>query len=173
MSSYELEEEDAKSTQAWAGGLFLLLATALVLWNLYQAMEMSNSESWSKTAGRVIASGTLPGTGPFSSITNYADVTYTYSVSERQFTGHNLRWGSNYRLSLASAREEAGRYPVGAEVTVYYDPDSPKMAVLEPGFNRHFVFDLVGGLLLIGLAFVAMNTAFAYAAKILMRHDSS
>lgn len=173
MSSYEREEEDAQSTQAWAGGFFLIVAGALVLWNLYQAMEMSNSESWSKTTGRIISSGTAPGPGFLANHITYPEVAYTYMARERQFTSSNLHWASNFRLTRAGAVQEAARYPAGAEVTVYYDPDFAGTAVLEPGFNRHFAFDILAGLLLIALAFLAMNAVFAYAAKILMRHTSS
>jgi len=124
-SRYEYEESSAKDTQFNAGCFFLVVAGALVLWNLYQAIEMSS----------------------------------------------NLHWASNFRLTRAGAQEEVARYPAGAEVTVYYDPDFPGTAVLQPGFNRHFVFDIVVGLLIIALAFLAMNAAFAQAAKVLMRYN--
>ncbi len=32
-----------------------------------------------------------------------------------------------------AAQAGADRYPVGAKVTVYYDPEKPQSAVLEPG----------------------------------------
>lgn len=172
MSQYERQEEDAKSTQAGAGGFFLLVAGALVLWNLYSAIEMSNSESWSKTSGRIISSSTAPGPGFLANYVTYPEVAYTYMARERQFTSSNLHWASNFRLTRAGAVQEATRYPARAEVTVYYDPDFPGTAVLEPGFNRHFLFDIVAGLLVIALAFLATNAVFAYAAKILMRHTS-
>ncbi len=167
---YDRDEDQAKSTQAWVGCLFLVLAGALVLWSLYQAMEMSNSEGWSKTSGRIITSGAAPGSGFFTQYTTYPEVAYTYTVREQEFKSHNLHWASNFRLTRAGAEAEVARYPAGAEVTVYYDPDFPGTAVLQPGFNRHFFFDIVAGLLIIALAFWAMNVAFAQAAKVLMRY---
>ncbi len=171
MSQFEREEEDAKSSQS-VGCFFLVLAGALVLWNLYQVAQIANSASWSKTAGRVVASGTVPGPGSLASYITYAEVSYSYKVAERQYKSSTLRWGSDYRLTRAGATEEAARYPFGAEVDVYYDPDSPSDAVLEPGFNHHVVFDIVGSLLLMGLAFVVVNFIFERAAKVLMRHTS-
>ncbi len=172
MSHSERQVDDAQSLQSWAGGFFLLVAGGLVLWNLYQAVEMSNSEGWTKTSGRITASGTAPGPGFLANYLTYPEVSYTYAARQQQFRSSNLHWASNFRLTRSGAKQEAARYPAGAEVTVYHDPDFPGTAVLQPGFNRHFLFDLVGGLLLIGLAFLAMNAAFAYAAKILMRHTS-
>ncbi len=173
LSDYERKEWNARSAQEWGAGFFLVVAGALVLWNLYSAVEMANSQGWSKTTGRITASGTTSGPGFLASYITYPEVAYTYKAREQVLQSRNLHWASNFRLTRAGAMEEAARYPAGAEVAVYYDPDFPGTAVLEPGFNRHFAFDIVAGLLIIALAFLAMNAAFAYAAKILMRLSQS
>ncbi|MGH9554701.1 MAG: DUF3592 domain-containing protein [Terriglobales bacterium] len=170
---YERNQRRAEEAGLNTGCFFVVLLLGLVLWHTYQVSRIWESESWLKTAGRVVSSRSVPGTGPFSSYTDYADVAYVYTVAEREYKSRNLRWGSDYRLTRAGAAEEAARYPVYAEVEVYYDPDAPSDSVLERGFNRHFLFDVLLSLILISLAFVLMNLVFARTAKARMRYDSS
>ncbi|MGH9576173.1 MAG: DUF3592 domain-containing protein, partial [Terriglobales bacterium] len=168
---YERKKRTAEETGMNTGCLFVLLLLGLAVWHIYQVSRIWESESWLKTAGRVVSSDSVPGT--FASFTTYADVVYTYTVKERAYKSQNLRWGSEYRLTRAGAAEEAARYPVYAEVEVYYDPDAPSDSVLERGFNRHFAFDILLSLILIVLAFLLMNLVFERTAKDRMRYDSS
>ncbi len=81
--------------------------------------------------------------------------------------------GSQYHLTLAAAAEITARYPIGTKVEVYYDPLTPGDAVLERGFNRHLVFDILLSLVVVGLGFVVVNVLLERAAKERMRFDSS
>jgi hypothetical protein len=60
---------------------------------------------------------------------NYPAVTYEFSIKGRRYTGE--------RISLAEIIPESEieptleRYPLGAEVTVYYNPSNPNQSVLE------------------------------------------
>ena len=70
-------------------------------------------------------------------VRNFASIRYAFYVGERKFHGTRIHLGEDPgNVHLA---ETLKRYPRGAEVTVYYDPENPKNCVLDrdpptPGF---------------------------------------
>ena len=63
------------------------------------------------------------------------EVTYTYTVEGKTYTGTKLGGDTVEVSSERHAREHAARYVPGAPVTVYYDPENPSHALLEPGVH--------------------------------------
>ncbi len=61
-----------------------------------------------------------------------AVVTYQYSVNSSTYVSHRIAPGSETYGSSPSAKVKADQYPEGMIVKVYYDPDSPDKALLEP-----------------------------------------
>ena len=81
-------------------------------------------------------------------------VTYRYTVNGQTYTQRNLdvNGSSEYRKQ-SSAEAILEKYPVGQEVTVYYDPDNPRDALLEPGEDRGSVLlFFVVGMFMLGVA---------------------
>jgi hypothetical protein len=74
------------------------------------------------------------------------DLRYAYEVGKRDFVGSivNWSWGTVYGLR-EQAETVAGRYVQGQGVTVYYDPEEPRNAVLEPGSRKGAMAPLVFG----------------------------
>ena len=61
------------------------------------------------------------------------DLRYAYQVGKRDFVGTAANWGGTAIYGLRELAEKAaGQYGVGQPVTVYYDPEQPGHAVLEP-----------------------------------------
>lgn len=61
------------------------------------------------------------------------DLRYAYKVGKRDFVGVAANWGDTAMYGLRElADKAAGRYRPGQPVTVYYDPQRPGHAVLEP-----------------------------------------
>jgi hypothetical protein len=61
------------------------------------------------------------------------DLRYAYQVGKRDFVGTAGNWGWTGIYGLRELAEKAaGQYSQGQPVTVYYDPDQPRHAVLEP-----------------------------------------
>lgn len=85
----------------------------------------------------------------------YPRVTYEYSVDGETYRSSNLRAGLGRESMLESnARRTVERYPVGAQVTAYYDPENPSRAFLVAG--RSSVPLIAGGL---GAFFVLIGVA--------------
>ena len=64
------------------------------------------------------------------------DLRYAYQLNRRDYVGTAGNWGWVPIYGLREPAEAAAsRYETGQSVTVYYDPEQPAHAVLEPG-NR-------------------------------------
>lgn len=74
------------------------------------------------------------------------DLRYAYRVNQRDYVGTsaNPGWTPIYGLR-EQAEAAAGQHKTGAPVTVYYDPDRPGNAVLEPDNRRGSAAPLVFG----------------------------
>lgn len=94
------------------------------------------------------------------------DLRYAYQVGKRDFVGTSASWGWTAIYGLRELAEKAaGQYRQGQPVTVYYDPEQPGNAVLEPD-NRQgslapliaaIICAVIGGLFLAFLIEVGFN----------------
>ena len=124
----------------WFVYIMLLAPLGLLLFAaVYKSLQVRAAKEWSSAVGKVVVSkAEVRGTrlidsdredGYRTEQRNYANITYEYSVA-----GQKLR---NNRVSIGEDRgnfevaETIAKYPVGAIVTVYYNPLHPKEAVLE------------------------------------------
>jgi hypothetical protein len=72
------------------------------------------------------------------------DLRYAYQVDQRDFVGTAAGWGWTAIYGLREVAEKAaGQYQPGQAVTVYYDPQQPGHAVLEPDNRRGSLAPLV------------------------------
>ena len=90
--------------------------------------KITSSEVGTPTAGSGRESG--------DRIQTFAlDITYKYVVNGKTYSSKKRRWhevqSSFHRYHDSIAR----RYPLGKSVTVFYNPNNPKVAVLEPGLG--------------------------------------
>ena len=114
------------------GGLCMYLGFMTV----YKARQ---STDWPSVPGNVVESGirtehSSSSSGSSGSSTTYhANVVYEYRVDGEKLTGKRVSFGEYGREIPDHAQAIADRYPVGKEVPVYHDPESPDDAVLEPG----------------------------------------
>lgn len=60
----------------------------------------------------------------------FPHVTYTYEVNGKTHHSSNIMAGGE--IGGLNVESTLARYPQGSKVTVYYDPQNPKDAVLEP-----------------------------------------
>lgn len=137
----------------WIGaGVFvgvLLLATGVKL------REVWRCRKWLTTSGRIVSSKVesrrRTGVGETAgTMGNYPSVTFDYTVRGRHYTGRRI--GIGEQMADAGVEGVLDRYPQGAEVDVYYNPDNPEESVLErelpPDFGK-----ALGGLVFFVLVF--------------------
>lgn len=99
--------------------------------------------SWQSTEGRmeVLAFPGRPG------FINNAVMKYTYTVNGETFTGKNMNLYPNTLFGKESIQPIKDKYAEGSRVTVYYNPQNPKEAVLEKETGNLGVYFLVWGIL--------------------------
>ena len=113
------------------------------------------SESWPDVPGVVVSSDVVSKRGKDNTMYS-ADIVYHYAVNGRDYTCSTVSFGGNYSSSSSQhAHKVTNKYPAGTPVQVYYQPEEPSTAALEPGATAmsYFalgigcVFVLVGGLM--------------------------
>jgi hypothetical protein len=73
------------------------------------------------------------------------DLRYAYRVGKRDFIGTEVDWNGTMISGLREVAEEgAAKYRPGKSVQVYYDPDQPGQAVLEPASRGGALGPLIG-----------------------------
>ena len=142
-------------------GLAMLGASGWALLKVWASRKkVTESLAWPSVRGRITAcelrqerSG---GHGHQSTVFR-PEVSYSHSVSGRDYVGHEIHAGGVFSHSLRGRVEDwCARHPVGAEVQVHYDPQDPAHCCLQqdaPGLLLHggiaTVFLVVGsGLIL-------------------------
>lgn len=129
-------------------------------------LEARASLSWPKTEGLITKSGVSETTTRTRDNNRNERVSRSYSASieyEFQVEGQTLR-GSRVTIisdqfgSKDYARAVSDRYPLGAKVSVSYNPADPNECVLEPGrwSGSGLMFVLAGGFLLLPITFLRL-----------------
>lgn len=115
--------------------LFALVGLALVLLGARDARRARASVAWPSAPGVITTSRVTERETRRDGrkwVQHSADIRYEFTVGAGRYTGSRVTLADVYG-SRASADRAVGRYPVGAEVTVRYDPDDPTVCCLVPG----------------------------------------
>lgn len=140
----------------------ILVAMAMKWWDIRQASR------WPSTRGKVVTNmiesiKNRPGDPGYNfhdtEVTNLPLVEYEYHVGGKQYRGKRITIGE--KTSGYEIEEILDRYPVGTEVTVYYDPADPQKAVLERDFPR-WVWLVGGGCFLASIAVPLLGIFFYF-----------
>jgi hypothetical protein len=132
----------------WIALLLVAAGAAAIAIGLRQSARGRETARWTRTTGRVVASGVEEQGGPEEQ--GYPrfrfGVRYAYEARGRAWEGDQLWIGS--RLVAPSQdrawhQEVADRWPAGREVEVWFDPGDPARAVLVRGAPRSDVLALV------------------------------
>jgi hypothetical protein len=91
------------------------------------------------------------------------DLRYAYQVGKRDFVGTAAGWGWTAIYGLRDVAEKAAsQYPLGQPVTVYYDPEQPGNAVLEPDNRQGSLAPLIAA----AICAVAGSAILAFFVKV-------
>nr|WP_281069035.1 DUF3592 domain-containing protein [Rhizobium leguminosarum] len=101
--------------------------------------EVQAARSWLPARGTIISSRiearevriSISGanTTNTTEIRNFPAITFKYTVNGSRFEG--TRYTFRSQIGNFQIPETLARYPMGAEVTVYYDPSDPRKSVIE------------------------------------------
>jgi hypothetical protein len=104
---------------------------------LYRRNQQANqyrqaSQTWKSTSGTILMS-TIQVKRSARSRSEIPVVAYQYEVNGREYQGQRIKAGEQF-LSIrvaGQAKATVARYPAGAKVTVYYNPENPAESALE------------------------------------------
>lgn len=142
-----------------AGLLFVVIGVAFAFIGYHSYQLGKQSKDWPVAKGSVIQSKiekrtetTGSGSNRRKVVRSYAVVKYTYAVGNRDYQSSRIAFGQS-----KNAHEIVVRYPKGKSIQVYYDPQKPDQAVLEPGADPTFSIVFIG----IGVVLALMGLAVA------------
>ena len=95
----------------------------------FMRRKMAAVSQWPSTMGTVISSYLERRHSGDNGSTNYPVVQYSYQVSGQAYQGAKIAPGPE--VGGSGAGKVVARYPAGAQVMVFYNPQDPADAVLE------------------------------------------
>ena len=111
-------------------GFVLLILNAVFLGIIFfMHRKMAAVSKWPSTLGTVNASYLERRSSSEGGSTNYPVVQYSYQVSGQTY--HTTKFAPGPEVGGTGAGKVVARYPVGAQVMVFYNPQNPSEAVLE------------------------------------------
>ena len=130
---------------------FIGVGIFLIVRSMQSRKKAEASQGWPSTAGQIsesrVAHSTHTDTEGDSTDSYTPYIEYTYQVAGQDYTGRDLTFGFTQGYGNASkAQAILAKYPVGAQVNVYYDPAEPQKAVLERqagGFGVGLVLGII------------------------------
>lgn len=126
-----------------ATGLFLIVVSVWLRWQSARVGE------WPQTEGVILASALVA--DPHDAGSSF-QLQYSYQVGGVSYTSERLTFNPTSDSVDAKAARLAA-YPVGRQVTVYYDPARPERAVLEREPSAGWLAAVATGGILLAVAF--------------------
>jgi len=120
------------------GLVFIIIGGfAFFMWGLPPMQYANASKSWLSVPGEITRSEV--DTYRKDGKTQYLpDIAYTYTVEGRNYTSSKITVGDPPSTSnISPAKRLQAEYPVGEEVTVYYDPEVHSSSTLKTGIQKN------------------------------------
>ncbi|MCW8963467.1 MAG: DUF3592 domain-containing protein [Gammaproteobacteria bacterium] len=167
-----------KAALGFMAFIFILVGGIACESGLSSIHEGTDTETWPASSGVITASKIDTETHAYRSASNKLEssisytpvLVYDYQVDGKMFTGTVIYKSFAHALEFI-AEGYIEQYAVGSAVTVYYNPDDPEDAVLEPGFkifSHYFAFTFFGGLFAligVGILVVAFRAERIFGMK--------
>jgi len=146
MANQEATAEHTKSNAVILVAVLLVFGLVLGGVGVYRYRIGKESSQWPSVQGKITYAHAQ------SSRTNKRNqylpsVNYTYNINGKNYTGTRITASDEYQKTLIGAQNILKAYPVGAQVSVYYDPANPTVSLLERGTAKN-VYVLIGGAVL-------------------------
>ena len=149
-----------KSSSTGKVPLLIFFALALVgspvaYWGYTIVLKARASASWPSVKGVITSSRVATRRSRHKDSRGYTrtrttyfpSISYKYTVGGKNFSGTKRAFGESSSSNRAWAAGVVSHYYPGSEVEVYYNPDDPADAVLEPGVTMSsYAVLIIGGL---------------------------
>jgi len=139
---------------------FLIVGAAQIAASVSDSVEATKSIHWPTTDGLVLSS-TVNVTKSRGGFAYTPKVIYSYTVGIHSYTGDRI-WTQEFADLSERARATSAKFPVGASVTIHYDPSAPESSLLEPGMSifSYFWFGLafIGSILGAASLYLGLRT---------------
>lgn len=142
----------------FGGGIALLIGIIFVGVSWGDISDYLDSQNWVESRGGVYNNDIeVSYDSEDNSETYRARIYYFYMVGDERYEGDRVKFGDDiYTGSRSAAQNVLDKYPIEAQITVYYNPDQPENVVIERSVtNAMMVFAGIGALLALG-GFVAI-----------------
>jgi Protein of unknown function (DUF3592) len=142
--------EEKPKPEAQKGNPVIMFAVLVVFGlvlggiGIYRYNLGKRSVSWPAATGVITASRAQPTKTENNRNEYRLSVGYTYAVDGKTYSGTRITASDVYEKTRNAAEEALKKYPIGGEVSVYYDPDDPGSSLLETGMKKN-VYALLGG----------------------------
>jgi hypothetical protein len=145
--------------------LFGLIGGGLSFWGWTILQDARASESWPTAAGLISSSSVDHSTDAEGGDSYSPEITYQYQVDGQNLANNQIKFGENSYGSRRKAEEIAANYSIGKQVTVYYEPERPTNAVLEPGVTAGRYLVLGIGLLFVAIALIVAPLTLSFGRR--------
>lgn len=118
--------------------MILLIGVCTTVYGFFQIELAKDTTHWPTVQGNVYYSKLKVSDSNNDGKKEYkADIRYTYHVNHRGYESATVYLGSSFELnSPETPRRLVAKYPVNSKPKVYYRPEDPRVALLEPGTNN-------------------------------------
>lgn len=139
--------------------VFVILNVIFLAIIIFTQRRMNAVQSWASAMGTVSASYLERRSSGDSGTVNYPVVQYSYQVGGQMYQGAKIAPGME--VGGTGAGKVVNRYPEGAQVMVFYDPNNPSDAVLEKKAPAQWLMWLL--LVVFDVMLCGMAIAFGFA----------
>ena len=141
-----------KNNSPFVGLLVTVIGIVFAIWGGMAVMEARSATDWPETQGEVTGSRvihTINSNQKSKKQWYYqAEIKYRYEVDGLEYISDRLDFGT-YKHKYKSEVYPTGttnKYPVGKNVTVYYDPIDPEQAVISREVKMNTYTNLLAGI---------------------------
>jgi hypothetical protein len=125
------------------------MGLALIGWTIFSYRKAQEALSWPTASGKILSSALRHEDGEISGYVS--EISYKYQAYGVHHIADVRQFGGTSISSKMQAQRIVEQYPIGREITVYFNPNKPAQAVLEPG-KIDWVTAVIGvGFVVIGL----------------------
>lgn len=135
--------------------VFLTITLAIAAFATHGFSLALASRRWPRTTGVIVRSCVVEDRGG-DTVTLVAEIHFSFEVDGQSYAGDTWTFNRTGDETRRFAERAVQRYPVGRQVTVYYDAANPGRNCLEPGVTPRVYVLALFVMVVLGVAGVAM-----------------